>query len=71
MNQEKVLIHFTDEPEKVRSILLSGFVYVARRTGTASFLLPSRIKLRDREPEQFGMISFRENAAGEYSEPTL
>lgn len=52
------LIHFTRTPEAVANILREGFGYVAWPTKTARFVLPE-LPLLDREPQQFGMISFR------------
>jgi hypothetical protein len=53
------LIHFAKTPATVISILASGFVYVANRRGAVESLLPA-VDFGKREPQQFGMISFRE-----------
>jgi hypothetical protein len=67
MTADLDLIHFTELPQTVASILRTGFVYVAYPTEVA-FLLPSNIQIDGREPEQFGMISFRESKRGDYSD---
>ena len=52
------LIHFTKSPAAVGNILRYGFAYVASPTKTAAFVLP-KLPPQEREPQQFGMISFR------------
>lgn len=61
------LIHFTQSLTALGNILTHGFAYVARPTKTALFLLP-QIPLRGgREPQQFGMVCFRQEHDGECS----
>jgi hypothetical protein len=52
------LLHFTRTPEAVGNVLSVGFVYVAHPTKVADFLLP-RMPDQPREPQQFGIVSFR------------
>lgn len=51
--------HYTGEVETVRKILKNGFAWVPNRRGLISDLLPYQ-DFTEREPQQFGMISFTE-----------
>jgi hypothetical protein len=51
--------HYTGEVESVRKILKDGFAWVPNRRGLIPLLLQSH-DFTEREPQQFGMISFTE-----------
>ena len=58
------LLHFTPTAKAIPAILQNGFAYVALPTKVATFVLPANIP-GDREPQQFGMVCFRAQMAGE------
>ncbi len=51
--------HYTKEVESIRKILNNGFAWVPNRRELISVLVPSH-DFAEREPQQFGMISFTE-----------
>ncbi len=53
------LTHYTRTVEAVTGILTNGFAWVPNRRGLISELVPSH-PFDEREPQQFGMISFSE-----------
>lgn len=57
------LFHCTKSIHAIANILEHGFAYVALPTKVAWFILPE-IPKADREPQQFGMISFRQESDG-------
>lgn len=61
------LIHFTKTPKTVAEILTNGFAYVAWPTNALEFVMPD-IPKQEREPGQFGMVSFRYAPEGEFSQ---
>lgn len=59
-----MLTHYTKKIDSVVNILSHGFAWVANRRNLAEVLI-SHHNYSDREPQQFGMISFTEIAAEE------
>jgi hypothetical protein len=53
------LVHYTRDPETVSSILENGFLLVPNRRNLIQKLLNTR-EFANREPQQFGMVSFTE-----------
>lgn len=53
------LVHYTRDPETVASILDNGFLLVPNRRGLIQRLLNTG-EFTNREPQQFGMVSFTE-----------
>lgn len=51
--------HYTSEIETVNRILSDGFAWIPNKRGLIANLLPFH-DFKDREPQQFGMISFTE-----------
>lgn len=67
---QNCLVHYTKTPDSVRSILQHGFILFPNPRGLINLLL-STDGFKQREPQQFGMVSFTEipfEYAGVHSE---
>lgn len=56
-NETTRLVHYTSSPEVIASILQHGFLFVPNRRGLINAFLGEEV-FRQREPQQFGMVSF-------------
>jgi hypothetical protein len=54
-----MLTHYTGQLDSVANIITHGFAWVANRRNLVEILIPHR-NYSEREPQQFGMISFTE-----------
>ncbi|HXH40987.1 MAG TPA: hypothetical protein VNN08_20335 [Thermoanaerobaculia bacterium] len=54
---ENRLVHYTSSPDVVASILENGFLLVPNKRGLINYLLGEET-FPEREPQQFGMVSF-------------